>query len=260
MATLLAGRGSRIEAGLTDEGRAILDHVQALRQDLLTGFHILDEEGQNSGIAGHLTARLPGADRLLGHRYGYSFDQVRADDVLEAGFDLDTGTGDRVSPSLAFHVAIYRARSDIGAVVHTHGFSALALGAAGASFLPVYQSALMIWGRVRQYDAYDGIIEDDAVGARMAEALGDGAVLALRNHGIVAVGRSVKEAVCAAVIYEENCAIQLAAMAGSDIVSLGGPEAEQAQEFLASERVVEMRWTQLARKAAGTRPFLLEHA
>ena len=163
MATLLAGRGSRIEAGLTDEGRAILDHVQALRQDLLTGFHILDEEGQNTGIAGHLTARLPGTDRLLGHRYGYSFDQVRADDVLEAGFDLDTGTGDRVSPSLAFHVAIYRARSDIGAVVHTHGFSALALGAAGASFLPVYQSALMIWGRVRQYDAYDGIIEDDAV-------------------------------------------------------------------------------------------------
>lgn len=234
-----------------------MDHVSILRQDVLTGFHILDEEGQNSGIAGHLTARLAGTERLLGHRYGYSFDQVRADDVLEAGFDLHTGNEDRVSPSLAFHVAIYRARSDIGAVIHTHGFNALALGAAGASFLPVYQSALMLWGRVRQYDRYDGIIEDEAVGARMAEALGDGTVLALRNHGIFAVGRSVKEAVCAAVIYEENCAIQVAAMAGGEIVSLGGPEAEQAQEFLSSERVVDMRWTQLARKAAHTRPFLL---
>ncbi|MDJ1018070.1 MAG: class II aldolase/adducin family protein [Paracoccaceae bacterium] len=229
-----------------------------LRDDLLAGFHILDEEGQNSGIAGHVTARLQDRERLLGHRYGYAFDEVRAGDIFEADFDLDTGTEDRVSPSLAFHVSIYRVRADIGAVVHTHGFHALALGAAGEAFRPVYQSALMLWDRVRLYDRYDGIIENDEVGRHMAAALGDGSVLALRNHGIVAVGRNVREAVCAAVIYEENCAIQLAALAGQKIKSLGGPEAEQARDFLVSERVIQMRWDQLRRKAAGTRPFLTE--
>lgn len=229
-----------------------------LRADLLTGFHILDEEGQNGGIAGHITARLPGAERLLGHRYGLAFDEVRPGDILEADFDLETGSEDRVSPSLAFHVSIFRARGDIGAVVHTHGFHALALGAAGADFQPVYQSALMLFEGVRAYDRYDGIIEDSEVGARMAEALGDGRVLALRNHGIVAVGRDLREAVCAAVIYEENCAIQLAAMAAGKLVSLEGPEAAQARDFLASERVVGMRWRQLARKAARTRSFLQE--
>ena len=233
-----------------------MDGVKRLRADLLTGFHILDEEGQNSGIAGHLTARLPDGAGLLGHRYGLAFDEVRPGDILEADFNLDTGTEDRVSPSLAFHVSIYRARSDIGAVVHTHGFHALALGAAGADFQPVFQSALMLLDSVRPYDRYDGIVEDAETGACMAEALGDGRVLALRNHGIVAVGRDLREAVCAAVIYEENCAIQLAAMAAGELVSLGGPEAAQARDFLTSERVIGMRWQQLARKAACTRPFL----
>ena len=33
--------------------------VRELKQDLLHAYHILDADGQSSGIAGHLTARLP---------------------------------------------------------------------------------------------------------------------------------------------------------------------------------------------------------
>ena len=93
---------------------------------------------------------------------------------------------------------------------------------------------------MRPYDRYDGVVESEEVGTRMAAALGDGCVLALRNHGIVAVGRNLREAVCAAVIYEENCSFQLAAMAAGRLVSLDGEEAEQA------------------RKAARSRPFLTQ--
>ena len=228
-----------------------------LRATLLTGFHVLDEEGQNSGIAGHLTARVPGQERLLGHGYGLAFDEVRPETIHEADFALQVAGPGRVSPSLAFHVAIYRARPDVGAIVHTHGRHAIALGAAGARFVPVYQSALMLWDRVRPYDHYDGIVESDDVGQRMAAALGDGKVLALRNHGIVAAGANVAEAVCAAVIYEENCAIQLMALAaGGRVEGLPEAEAAEARDFLASPRVVAMRWQQLARKAARSRPFL----
>jgi L-fuculose-phosphate aldolase len=231
--------------------------AERLRAALLTGFHILDEEGQNSGIAGHLTARLPGQERLLGHGYGLAFDEVRPETIHEADFALKVDGPGRVSPSLAFHVSIYRARPDVGAIVHTHGRHAIALGAAGAGFVPVYQSALMLWDRVRPYDRYDGIVESDDVGARMAEALGDGRVLALRNHGIVAVGATVAEAVCAAVIYEENCAMQLLALAAAGrALGLPEDEAADARDFLASPRVVAMRWQQLARKAARRRPFL----
>ena len=250
------------DAGAVARGTpaAVAPTEARLRADLLLGFHILDEEGQNSGIAGHVTARLPSGAGLLGHGWGLAFDEVRAETIHAAGEDLVCADGARVSPSLAFHVAIYRARPELGAIVHTHGRHALALGAAGAAFRPVYQSALMLWQAVRPYDRYDGIVESAEVGARMAAALGDGRVLALRNHGIVAVGATVAEAVCAAVIYEENCAVQLSAMAagGGTLCDLDGPEAAQARDFLAGAKVVDMRWRQLARKAARSRPFLRE--
>jgi L-fuculose-phosphate aldolase len=85
-------------------------------------------------------------------------------------------------------------------------------------------------------------------------------VLALRNHGIVAVGRTVREAVCAAVIYEENAAMQLMALAAGGVQSLPEAQAAEARDFLWRPRVVDMRWRQLARTAARTRPFLLAAA
>jgi L-fuculose-phosphate aldolase len=230
----------------------------ALRGDLLTGFHILDEEGQNSGIAGHLTARLPGREALLGHSYGRAFDEVGPEHIHAADFELNVVGPGEVSPSLSFHVALYRHRPDIGAVVHTHGRHAIALSATGAGFVPVYQSALMLWGSVKPYDGYDGIVESEDVGRRMAEALGDGRVLVLRNHGIVAVGATIREAVCAAVIYEENAAIQLMALSAGRAQGLPEEAAAEARDFLLRPRVIDMRWHQLARKAAKTRPFLRE--
>jgi len=229
-----------------------------LRQDVLTAFHVLDAEGQNSGIAGHVSARVPEAERILGHSYGLAFDEVTADEIREDSFALEAAGPGGVSPSLAFHVSIYRARPDVMAIVHTHPRASIVLGAAGATFTPAYQSALMLYEDVAILGGYDGIIENEAVGARMAETLGDKGVLLLRNHGIVAVGRSVAEAVCRAVIFEENAAIQLAAMAVGTLHPFPEEAARQARGFLASERIIAMRWAQLARKARRSSPLLAE--
>lgn len=251
---IAAGRPTRVAA--ETGGFRPMDPAGGLRRDLLAGIHILDEEGQNSGIAGHVTARLPNGAGLLGHAWGLAFDEVRAATIHAADFDLNVAGGGRVSPSLAFHVAIYRRRPDVGAIVHTHARNAIALSAAGERFRPVYQSALMLWNAVEHYDAYDGIVESDAVGARMANALDAARLLHLRNHGIVSAAPTIEEAVCAAVIFEENCAIQLLALAAGRAEGIGDDNAAAARDFLTSPRVVAMRWAQLARKAARTRPFL----
>ncbi len=227
-----------------------------LRDDLLYGFHILDQEGQNSGIAGHLTARAPEPDTLLAHSYGQGFEEVRTETIRHADFDLNCLDGGRVNPSLAFHVAIYRACPGVNAIAHTHGAGAIALSAAGGRFVPVFQSALMLADEVAFYERYDGIIESPDVGARMAEALGDRSILHLKNHGIVVTAASVREAVIAAVIFEENCAMQLRAMAAGDIETFPEAEVADARAFLRSQRIVDLRWAYLSRRAAATRPFL----
>jgi L-fuculose-phosphate aldolase len=223
--------------------------LDVLRADILSGFRILDAEGQNSGIAGHVTARSSKTEALLAHSYGLAFDEVTDSEIHETTFDLECKSGGKVSPSLAFHVAIYRKNPKIQAVVHTHGRHAIAIGAAGAHFRPVFQSALMLWDRVSSYDQYDGIVESEEVGRKMADAIGENQILALRNHGIIAVGETIREAVCAAVIYEDNCAMQLKAMATGKVVDLNCKNPQEAREFLSSQKVIDLRWQQLARKA-----------
>ena len=80
---------------------------QKLKQDFITGFSILDADGQNSGIAGHLTARIGRSEQLLGHQYGLAFDEVDASQVRQVDFALKSTYDGKVSPSLAFHVTLY---------------------------------------------------------------------------------------------------------------------------------------------------------
>ena len=117
--------------------------------EMLRGFKVLDADGQNSGIAGHLTARIGDTDQLLGHQYGLSFDEVGLADIRLARFDLAEAKQKLVSPSLAFHVALYQARPDIGAIVHTHPDQVIAFSATGSRLNPVFQSALMLYRRVQ---------------------------------------------------------------------------------------------------------------
>ena len=76
----------------------------------------------------------------------------------------------------------------------------------------------------------------------------------LKNHGLIAVGRSVRHAVCAAVIFHQNCRIHLQALSAgstSGFSDVGETKniLEQAGEFLNQDRIIDMRWEQLARKA-----------
>ena len=223
-----------------------------LVSEIVKGFKVLDADGQNSGIAGHLTARVDGADQLLGHQYGLSFDEVGFADVRLVDFGFSASKQKQVSPSLAFHVALYQARPDIGAIVHTHPESVIAFSATGCRFNPVFQSALMLFGKVQHYDDYDGIIESSDLGQKFANYLSDGQILLLKNHGLISVGKTIGDAVCAAVIFHQNCRIQLAAMSSGNVSGFADDGTQhktllEAAEFLASEKIVKMRFEQLFR-------------
>ena len=118
--------------------------MDELKREVLAAYHILDTHGQNAGIAGHLTARAPGAQDFWCHGYGQGFEEVRAADLHNADMTLRVLSGPgRVNPSLVIHTALYRVRPDVGCVIHTHSPSAVMLTATGSELLPLFQSALM---------------------------------------------------------------------------------------------------------------------
>ncbi len=88
---------------------------------------------------------------------------------------------------------------------------------------PVTQNALCFHGDVAYDDDYNGVAEDPAEGARMAEALGGSRVLFLAHHGVIVVGETVAQAFDDLYYLERACEVQVLAMStGRPLKRVGG--------------------------------------
>lgn len=235
--------------------------IAALKQDMVYAFHILERDGQGSGIAGHMTARLPGAQSFWSHQWGQGFDDVSYDDLIEADFELNTISGEgRVNPTLHIHSRLYLARPDVTCIVHTHGINAVALGATGSNLEPFWVYGSIFHEDVALFDEYDGIVLGKAEGVRIAEALGPRRGLLLRNHGLLVADRSVRRACLDALTLEHCCAAQLKAMAAGTLRLMPEAAARQSKAFVLADETIDGNWNYLVRSLLREKPELRREA
>jgi len=106
-----------------------------LRDQLAHAGHAVVQAGLVVGSGGNLSARAPGTDECWVTAAGTwldrldrgSFVRIRISD----GAALDNSVGVAPSSELALHLATYRARPDVNAVVHLHPQTVLLLDALG---------------------------------------------------------------------------------------------------------------------------------
>ena len=161
--------------------------------------------GLVTGASGNVSARLAPFDdsrELLavtpsGKQYGSLTD----DDIVVADFDVEPVEGDLTpSTETLLHVAIYRARPDVHAVIHTHSVYSSVAAVAGLEIPPVIDEMTITLGgpvKVSKY-AFPGTQE---LADSVCAALGERKAALIRNHGAVGVGCDLREAldVCALV-------------------------------------------------------------
>ena len=90
------------------------------------------------------------------------------------------------------HGAIHEAKPDIHCVIHTHSLAGMAVASLKKGVLPMTQTA-MRFSRIAYHD-YEGVVLEMHERKRLLENLGDCEVMLLRNHGTLAVGKTVGEA------------------------------------------------------------------
>jgi L-fuculose-phosphate aldolase len=233
--------------------------LEILKDDLLHGFHILDQAGQGTGIAGHLTARLPGGETFWGHQWRLGFDEVGPDNLVESDFDLRTVRGSGIcNPTLHIHTQIYRTRPDINCIVHTHAANIVALSATGSELMPVTQSGCYYFDDVCVFDEFDGVILDTREGDAIARVLGENHAILLKHHGLITVGDTIGDAVVGATVLDYACEVQLKAMAAGRFDTLPAEAARQAKGFIRSPSTLALRWAHLKRKAHRARPDVFQ--
>lgn len=212
--------------------------------DLITATHILANENILD-FFGHVSARsAKNPDHFFMPRAMAPALVTRAD-IVEVGLDCKpvAANAPRLNGERFIHCGIYRARPDVGSVIHTHDLAVIPFGltkiplrpvVAQAGFLPP-QTPLF---EVRDHNGGDArrgmLVLDDKLGDALARTLGPHPVVLMRGHGEAVVGRSVREATVRALYTHIDALAQHAALAiGQNITALDDAElaANAAENF-----------------------------
>jgi ribulose-5-phosphate 4-epimerase/fuculose-1-phosphate aldolase len=227
----------------------------ALVDDLVSANHILANENVFDGF-GHVSVRHDQrADRFLIAR-SMAPALVMAEDIVECDFEGEVHDAQNRKSYLErfIHSAIYKARPDVVAVVHSHSASIIPFGVTGARLRPICHMSGFLGSSVPVFEIRDAVgessdmlIRSQALGVALANTLGQNTVALLRGHGNVVVGVGIKQVVFRAIYTEGNARLQAESMRLGEPVYLSEDEARNSAEVNYTQ--VERPWDLWKRKA-----------
>jgi len=230
------------------------------RRALTRAAWILADEGHESGLAGQLTARGPRPDTFWTLPLGLAFDEAEdaswllIDDALTV-LEGEGSFGIREpNPATRFHLWVYRARSDVASIVHTHPPAASALAAAEVPLVVAHMDATPLFEDTAFLPDWPGLPTADREGELIAAGLGGKHALLLAHHGLLAAGRSVQEAAFLAVFMERMARQQIDAEKVGGAKPIDPAEARRARDFLRTDRIMGLTFDAWARRAERRRP------
>jgi len=153
--------------------------------------------------SGNVSARDPESGLVVIKPSGITFEELRPEDHVVVDLEGKVVEGTlKPSSDTASHLYIYRHRSDVNGVVHTHSSYATAFAALGRP-IPVYLTAMA--------DEFGGpipcggfaFIGGEEIGREVVAHIGTSPAVLLKNHGVFTVGPNARAAVKAAVMTED---------------------------------------------------------
>jgi ribulose-5-phosphate 4-epimerase/fuculose-1-phosphate aldolase len=180
-------------------------HEGALREELIRVARSLFARGYSFGTAGNLSARC--GETVLVTPTGSSMESVRAEELAQMSLDGQIIGAVRPSKEAHFHLAIYRRRADVGAVVHLHSTYAVAVSCLKDlhryDALPVFTPYFAM--RIRRLPVVRYLPPGDPeLAAEVGAVAAETNALLLENHGPVTMGRDLAEAAALAEELEEQ--------------------------------------------------------
>jgi len=212
----------------------------ALLEDLVIANHVLASHGVLDAF-GHVSIRHPGnPDRFLMSR-SLAPALVAAADILE--YDLDGNAVDARGRAgfleRFIHAEIYKARPDVKAVIHSPSPSFIPFGTTQVPMQPMFHISAFLSPQVPVFEIRkaggmtDMLVSNAQLGRALAEALGKGAVVLMRGHGMAVAGPALPLTVFRAIYTEVNARLQTQAIEiGGPITFLTLEESEKADKVI----------------------------
>jgi ribulose-5-phosphate 4-epimerase/fuculose-1-phosphate aldolase len=180
------------------------------RTDLAAVYRLIAQYGWGDVIYNHSSLRVPGDERkFLIKRHELLYEEVTPANLVKVSMDDDLDESAGVNrPGFTLHGGVLAARPDVNCAVHVHTETGMAIAGLKHGLRMASQPAVRFYNRVGYHD-YEGITEDFSERERINNALGKNRALIMRNHGLLTVGRTAREAFVLMKTLIEAAAIQL---------------------------------------------------
>ena len=172
------------------------------RQAMIDACLKMNHAGINQGTAGNLSVRWKNG--LLITPSGVPYDEMTVDDIVF--MDMGGNYQHRLAASSEwrFHRDILKARGEVNAVVHAHPIHATAFAICGMEIPAVHYMIAAAGGptiRCAPYETYG----TEELSKAVLEALSGRTCALIANHGMIATGPDLREAMWLAVELETLC-------------------------------------------------------
>jgi ribulose-5-phosphate 4-epimerase/fuculose-1-phosphate aldolase len=210
-----------------------------MKQQLVDAIRMLERAGIIDHN-GHCSARRD-ADSFFINSGGAVRGALTVDDIVCVDLDGNLVDGS-AKPPLEFHIhsAIYRARPDVGSVMHTHPQWSTFLTMTGVSYKPVYAQGVLLLPLPLMDSPMS--VNTRPMGEKLAATIGAHSAALLKAHGAVTVGADIVEAFVLAAYLEENAYRQYMAMQIGEPYVFSEAEQKACREKLWSPGLFKKTW------------------
>ncbi len=173
-----------------------------MQNQLLKIAQKLAELGLNKGTAGNCSVRYE--DGFLVTPSGMSVEDMIADSMVQMQFDGSFEQKKIPSSEWRFHRDILQNRPEINAVIHTHSMFATTLACLHKS-IPPFHYMVAVTGADTIRCAPYALFGSQALSDNALQALHERKACLLANHGMIALGRDLDDALAVTIEVENLC-------------------------------------------------------
>ena len=180
----------------------------AIREEILYWCRESVRVGLNFNTQGNISVRLPEHEAIVITPSGIRYDVLTPDQMVVVGYDGVVREGDLFpSTETDVHLAHYRRRPDVNAVVHTESPYVNMFGAVGRTIDPVLLNMVLYAKGPVPVMPFE-FSTNTSFGERSAALLGDEVnAVVWGNHGLLSVGSDLAGAFKVAVAVESNAQV-----------------------------------------------------
>ena len=224
--------------------------------DLVLANHIIADQGVVDGF-GHISVRSAKNPNHYFMSRSKAPAAVTLQDIIE--YDLDdhpiNSNGMQPYGERFIHSEIYKVRTDVQSVIHSHSPSVIPFSVSDVPLKPIANTSGFLIRDVPVFEiretagpATDMLVKNKELGAALAKKLSNSNVVLMRGHGMAVVGGSIKLAVSHAIYTERNAQLQMQALQmGGKITFFTEEEALHSGKFIDSQ--VDRPWEIWAEQA-----------